>query len=54
LNIEILIKRFVEKVKLKLCSIEYAKGYCFGVIDATINDSEEYDRLSKLIDENFN
>ncbi|WP_143323016.1 hypothetical protein [Clostridium sp. HBUAS56010] len=54
LDIELLIKRFEHKVELKLCSNEYAKGYCFGVIDATIKDNDEYDRLSKIIDEKFN
>ena len=57
-KIKDIIKEYQNKVKLKLCSKEYAKGYCYGIINGIMDTSKgindcEYDELSKLIDETF-
>lgn len=54
MEIKELILRYKNKVNLKLCSSDYAKGYCYGVASESANISAtEYDELSKIIDDIF-
>lgn len=48
------ILRCKNKVNLKLYSNDFAKGYCYGVINTSnrINE-DEYNTLSRMIDEVF-
>lgn len=48
------ILRCKNKVNLKMYSIDFAKGYCYGVINTSnkINE-DEYNKLSKMIDDVF-
>ena len=49
------ILRCRNNVDLKKYSTDFAKGYCYGVINTSnkIND-DEYNELSKMIDDVFN
>ncbi len=50
------IMQYKNKVNLKLCSNDYAKGYCMGVLSTTTADEvsdDEYNELSKLVDDVF-
>ena len=49
------ILRYKGKVNKKLYSMDFAKGYCYGVLNTSnkINE-DEYDALSKMIDDVFN
>lgn len=53
-EIKQLIMQYKNKVHMKLCSNDYAKGYCSGVAGSSeqINE-DEYNELSKLIDDVF-
>lgn len=48
------IFRCRNNVKLKRYSMDFAKGYCYGVINTSnkINE-DEYNELSKMIDNMF-
>lgn len=48
------ISRCRNNVDLKRYSMDFAKGYCYGVINTSnkINDAE-YNELSKMIDDVF-
>ena len=48
------ISRCRNNVDLKRYSMDFAKGYCYGVINTSnkIND-DEYNELSKMIDDVF-
>ena len=49
-----LILRYKNKVNLGLCSNDYAKGYCFGVVGSSeIINEDEYNELSRIIDDVF-
>ena len=49
-----LISTYKNKVNLKLCSSDYAKGYCYGVASESSQINEdEYNKLSKIIDDVF-
>ena len=51
-----LIMQYKNKVNLKLCSNDYAKGFCMGVLSTmTASDISEdgYNELSKLVDDVF-
>lgn len=53
-EIKELILKYKNKVNLKLCSNNYAKGYCYGVADLSEQISEdEYNELSRIIDDVF-
>lgn len=54
MEIKELILRYKNKVNLKICSSDFAKGYCYGVINTSnrINE-DEYNTLSRMIDEVF-
>ena len=45
------IEKAKNKISLKLWSIEYAKGYCYGVLNNIDVSNEDYDYYSKEIDE---
>ena len=49
------ILRCKNNVNLKRYSMDFAKGYCYGVLNTSnkINE-DEYDALSKMIDDVFN
>lgn len=59
---EELLGNFIEKqlnrVKLGIITEEYAKGYCFGYLNAKQEDgvvtNSEYDNISRMIDDKFN
>ena len=46
------ILRCKNKVNLKVYSMDFAKGYCYGVINTSnkINE-DEYNELAKIIDD---
>lgn len=44
----------IRKVNGKVKSRDEAKGYCYGWLDALCELDEDYDELSKFIDEVFN
>lgn len=48
------ILRYKNRVDLKMYSGDFAKGYCYGVINTSnkINE-DEYNELSKMIDDVF-
>lgn len=48
------ILRYKGKVNKKLYSMDFAKGYCYGVINTSkrINE-DEYNELSRMIDDVF-
>lgn len=48
------ILRCKNKANLKMYSTDFAKGYCYGVINTSnkINE-DEYNELSKIIDDVF-
>lgn len=48
------ILRCKNKVNLKMYSMDFAKGYCYGVINTSnkINE-DEYNELSRMIDDVF-
>lgn len=52
-NILEIIEVYKNKVKLKLTSKEYARGYLYGIMDSIIKDNEKYDEISKMIDDIF-
>ena len=41
------------KIELKLWSVDYAKGYCFALLNnlCTPDSADEYDELAKQIDD---
>lgn len=49
-----IIEIYKSKADAHICSYEYAKAYCFGYLDAIIESDEDYDILSKQIDDVFN
>lgn len=53
-DIKEVILRCKNKVNLKAYSIDFAKGYCYGVINTSnrINE-DEYNELSRMIDDAF-
>lgn len=51
-----LISEYQNKVQLRLCTIDYAKGYCMGVLSEQTSESiseDEYDQLSASVDDIF-
>lgn len=46
-----IIERAKGKVKIGVYTLEYAKAYCFGYIDAVVEHDELYDELANKIDE---
>lgn len=54
LRIEKQIKTAKQKIKLKLWSVDYAKGYCYALLDEDLKNniitSEDYDNYSEMID----
>lgn len=50
-----IIKTTKEKIKLKLWTIDYAKGYCYAMLAEKLYHknitNEEYDKYSKIIDD---
>lgn len=54
-EIKKIVLRCKNKVGLKACSNDFAKGYCYGVINSSskITD-DEYNELAKMIDDVFN
>lgn len=55
-EVKTLIMQYKNKVNLKLCSNDYAKGYCMGVLSTMTADEvseDEYNELSKLVDDTF-
>lgn len=53
-TIKEVILRCKSNVNLKRYSMDFAKGYCYGVLNTSnkIND-DEYNELSKMIDDVF-
>lgn len=52
---EVIIKQ-KNKVNLKLCSNDFCKGYCFGILSTFTSDDmseDEYNELAKFIDDIF-
>lgn len=48
------ISRCRNNVDLKIYSMDFAKGYCYGVINTSNKiDNVEYNELSKIIDNVF-
>ena len=48
------ISRCINNVDLKRYSMDFAKGYCYGVINTSNKiDDVEYNELSKMIDDVF-
>lgn len=39
------------KIKTKQCSIEYAQGYLYCLINMCVNDDDLYDEYSRAIDD---
>ena len=39
------------RVEMKLCSVDYAKGYLYCLIDTKIKDDTQYDEYARLIDD---
>lgn len=53
-SIKDVILRCKNKVNLKMYSTDFAKGYCYGVINTSNKiDDVEYNELSKMIDDVF-
>lgn len=53
-NIKEIILRYKNKVDLKMYSRDFAKGYCYGVINSSSKITQnEYDELAKMIDDTF-
>lgn len=53
-EIKDLIVRYKNKVNMKLCSNDYAKGYCYGALALSKNiNKETYDELVREIDDVF-
>lgn len=53
-NIKEIILRCKNKVNLKMYSSDFAKGYCYGVINTSSKITEdEYNELAKIIDNTF-
>jgi hypothetical protein len=50
-NFSILYEMFKKKIEMKLCSVDYAKGYLYCLIDTKIKDDTQYDEYARLIDE---
>lgn len=51
-----LISEQEKRVQLKLCTLDYAKGYCMGVLSEQTSESiseDEYNELSALVDDTF-
>jgi len=48
------IERAKGHVENKTWTKEQAKGYCFGYLDATVDNDNIYDEYSSLIDDLFN
>lgn len=51
------VEQYKNKVNLKLCSSDYAKGFCYGLLSYAhswkeIND-DEYDELAVVVDDAF-
>lgn len=59
---EELFRHFIQKqagkVKIGIMTKEYAKGYCFGYLNAKHEDgfitNTEYDNIAKMVDNTFN
>lgn len=51
---EQIIEEMKNKVNNHIVSNEYAKGYCYGLLDYLIDNDEEYDSFSRDIDDMFN
>lgn len=50
------ISQYAERVKVKLCTVDFAKGYCSGVLSEQTSESiseDEYNELSALVDYTF-
>ena len=52
------IKKIIEemksKVNLSIVSMDYAKGYCYGLLDYLIDNDDIYDDFARTIDDKFN
>lgn len=49
-----IIKEMKNKVNLSIASKDYAKGYCYGLLDYLIDNDVIYDDFAKNIDDIFN
>lgn len=53
-NIKEIILRCKNKVDSKMYSRDFAKGYCYGVINSSSKiTQDEYNELAKMIDDTF-
>ncbi len=50
-NFSIQYEMFKKKIEMKLCSVDYAKGYLYCLIDTKIKDDTQYDEYARLIDD---
>ena len=50
-EMEIVITENVGKIRNKVKSRDEAKGYCYGFLDALCELDEDYDNISRMIDE---
>lgn len=50
-NFSIQYEMFKKKIEMKLCSVDYAKGYLYCLIDTKIKDDDQYDEYARLIDD---
>lgn len=52
------IQKQISKVELGIITKEYAKGYCFGYLNAKHDDgiltNSEYDDIARIVDDKFN
>lgn len=47
----IVIAENIRKIRNKVKSRDEAKGYCYGFLDALCELDEDYDNISRMIDE---
>lgn len=51
-----IISEYEKRVHSKLCTVDYAKGYCMGILSEQTSESiseDEYDELATLVDDTF-
>ena len=53
-TLDYVIERANGHLKNKTWTKEHSKGYCFGYLDAVVEDDDLYDEYSVLIDDLFN
>ena len=49
-----IVKEMKSKVNLSIVSTDYAKGYCYALLDYLIDNDDVYDDFARTIDDVFN